>query len=243
MYGLFKKPYGDAVYDYSKVYISKTAVLQCGETFRDYTIERIDFAVVALYYFELISFEEAAIQIASYSISQFMKFYNVEGNAWESHKKSHKKQKFSSKEVLSILDSIDEEYAKTVDFWDVQMNYTSSKKCLDLIRNRFEINKSLDRLNRNKKQVFGIYNSRKAKIANISGYIIMILGFSLTAIKVTETLYNSIIRERIPESLLSVADSIYPVLVMVVVFFACFFIRPLFQLIKSKLYRKKKVKK
>ena len=236
---MFKNPYGDAIYDYSNVYISKSTVLQGGETYRDYAIERIDFAVVMLFYLELICFELSAILIASNNISLFINSYQIKGQ-----KGSDKKFNNSSEEVLDRLDEIYEEYAKTLDFWDAQMNYVSSKKSLDLIRNRFEVNKYVESLKRNRNEVEQIYQSRKTKISNRTSHIVSIVAFLFTIVSAYD-----IIIETINENVSSLPEFVNVIInninkfIVILAYLLIMGILNLVKFIKKRLFEKKEKEK
>ena len=174
---LLEREYGDNIYDYAKFYISRVTVLQCEETYKDYVVERIDFAVVELFYMELIVLELAAIYNASSNISKFINNYNVQTSLWKKIKESFTA---SSEDVLGKIDDILEEYARTLDFWDVPMNYHSSKKALDIIREKFEVEREVAQLERNRGEISSIYESRKTKKFAFSNFIMSLIGVMLT---------------------------------------------------------------
>ena len=174
---LLAREYGDNIYDYAKFYISRVTVLQCEDTYKDYVVERIDFAVVELFYIELVCLELAAIYNASSNISKFINNYNIQTSFWK-----RLKEKFtaSSEGVLDKIDEIVEEYARTLDFWDVPMNYHSSKKALDVIRDKFEVEREVAQLSRNRSEISAIYESRKTKSSAFSNYVMSLIGIMLT---------------------------------------------------------------
>ncbi len=174
---LLAREYGDNIYDYAKFYISRVTVLQCEETYKDYVVERIDFAVVELFYIELVCLELAAIYNASSNISKFINNYNIQTSL---AKRIKEKFTASSEGVLGKIDEILEEYARTLDFWDVPMNYHSSKKALDIIRDKFEVEREVGQLERNRSEISSIYESRKAKNSALSNYIMSLIGVMLT---------------------------------------------------------------
>lgn len=174
---LLEREYGDNIYDYAKFYISRVTVLQCEETYKDYVVERIDFAVVELFYMELIALELAAIYNASSNISKFINNYNIQTSFL---KRIKEKFTANSEDVLGKIDGILEEYARTLDFWDVPMNYHSSKKALDIIRDKFEVEREVAQLERNKSEISSIYESRKTKNSAFSNFVVSIFGIMLT---------------------------------------------------------------
>ncbi len=174
--------YGDSIYDYSCINITKTGILQFNDTYRDYLAERIDFAVVNLFYIELVLMEDAAIQIADIAISDFINDYKIK------NVDNNKLKNFSlgSKYVLDKLEEIQEEYAKTLDFWDVQANFYSSKVFLTKLRKKFEIEKDIQSLKRNRVEIQEIYSSKQNKKSQRNGFILAVLGFVLTLLNLVD---------------------------------------------------------
>ena len=181
----FQYEYGYSVYDYNVTNVSKVAVLQYSNTYKDYLAERIDFAVVNLYYLELLQMEESAIRIATMSISNFIKDYKLDDKSIKS-----KNHNASSKLVLDKLERIQEEYTKTLDFWDAQTNYYSSNTILSKLRKTFEIEKDIEKLKRNHKEIQQIYDNRLKNASGRSALILSIVGIILTLISVLE-IYTS----------------------------------------------------
>ena len=126
---------------------------------------------------ELIVLELAAIYNASSNISKFINNYNIQTSLW---KRIKEKFTASSEDVLGKIDQILEEYARTLDFWDVPMNYHSSKKALDIIRDKFEVEREVAQLERNRGEISGIYESRKTKNSAFSNFIMSLIGVRLT---------------------------------------------------------------
>ena len=181
----FKYRYGDSVYDYNTMNISKISVLQYSDTYKDYLIERIDFAVVNLFYLELLQLEESAIKIANMGISNFIKDYKLKDKSISSNTRNT-----ASKLVLKRLEEIQEEYTKTLDFWNSQTNYYSSNEILNKIRRKFEIQKDVENLKRNHKEIQQIYDNRQQNSSNKSTLIISIVGIILTVLNILE-IYSS----------------------------------------------------
>ena len=173
--------WGDALYNYSARQITPSTILDYARTYRDYTYERIDFEVVVLYYMELVVLEDANIQIANYEISKFI-------NEYESHPNFVSKLKDlignRPQQVLEKIDQIQQEYAKSMDFWHIRMNYTSSNKILTSIRDAFKIEDNLKLLKRNRDEIQQIYKSKNAQGANTRGILLSLAGILLTSLNV-----------------------------------------------------------
>ena len=165
------KELGDAVYDYSSEYISKSVVLECGDTYKDYCVERIDFAVVALYYIELLAIEDSAIGNCDTGISDFINNY-YERNVTFGQKVKRLFLGFTSSEVLGQIDDLVFEYAKTIDFWNPQLNYSSSMLRLEMMRERFKISEDVELLDRDREEITSIYESKKGGISKILGFFV-----------------------------------------------------------------------
>ena len=188
----FKYRYGDSVYDYNVMNISKISVLQYSDTYKDYLAERIDFAVVNLFYLELLALEESAIKIANMSISNFIKDYRLKDKTIANGKNGT--HNTASKLVLNRLEEIQEEYTKTLDFWNSQTNYYSSNEILNKMRKKFEIQKDVENLKRNHKEIQQIYDNRQQNASGKSTFIISIVGIILTVLNILE-IYSSAVTD------------------------------------------------
>lgn len=102
--------------------------------------ERITRESITLFYIELILFEEAAIQIANHRIVNFLTQLD----------------NYVPSSVLKQINAIVSDHVRTIEFWDIQMNYPSSKKSVDDIREAFHIRKELELIERNKAQLLTI---------------------------------------------------------------------------------------
>ena len=180
---IYRKKWGDAVFDYSTTYITKTTVLQYADTYKDYLAERIDFAVVTLFYFEVLQLEDSAIQIATNSISKFIDAYQIED------RKSRKgAKKVSSENALNLIEDIYEEYAKTMDLWDVEMNLLSSNRLIATMRRKFEIQKDLEQLNRNRNGIEQIYQGKQGNIQKRNSLLLAAVSLVITVSTVVEVI-------------------------------------------------------
>ena len=173
---MYENDWGIAVYEYSTIYVSKCTVLQYADTYKDYLPERIDFAVVNLFYLEIIQLEVAAIKNATENISSFINGYKIKTST---KNKTKKGKEFKNDVVLAKLDEIQEEYAKTIDLWNIQTNYLSSKIVLQKLKDKFDIEKDIDYLQRIRDEIQSIYQSRQNKISNKTGKLVGIFGVLL----------------------------------------------------------------
>ena len=184
---IYRSKWGDAIFDYSTTYITKTTVLQYADTYKDYLAERIDFAVVTLFYLEVLQLEDSAIQIATNSISKFVDAYQL-----EDRKRIGSSANISSENVLNLIEDIYEEYAKTMDLWDVELNLYSSNKALTTMRKKFEIQKDLDQLNRNRSGIEQIYEGKQNNIQKRNSLFLGAVSIILTVSTVVDVI-NAII--------------------------------------------------
>ena len=180
---IYRKRWGDAIFDYSTTYITKSTVLQYADTYKDYLAERIDFAVVTLFYFEVLQLEDSAIQIATNSISKFIDAYQI-----EDRKERKGAKNVSSENALNLIEDIYEEYAKTMDLWDVEMNLLSSNRLIATMRRKFEIEKDLDQLSRNRNGIEQIYQGKQSNIQKRNGLLLAAVSLVITISTVVQVI-------------------------------------------------------
>lgn len=99
---------------------------------------------IALFYIELILMEEAAIHIADRATTALF--------TSEDFKKPV--------DFLKHVDSIYDDYSKTIEFWDVQVNYPTSQKSINMLRKAFRISEQLEYLNRNQEQLKLVFDTK-----------------------------------------------------------------------------------
>lgn len=175
--------YGDAVFDYSPIFISKTCMVQFGDTYKDYLIERMDFAVVNLFYLELIQFELAALGIATSSSAQFIDDYKLHPTLKERFISAFIKP---ATEIIKKIDIIKADYAKTLPFWDVELNYHSSKVLFERIRQSFEVQGEIEKLERVSNEILSVYESKKNAIERRNSLLMGAFGLVLTITSIVD---------------------------------------------------------
>lgn len=166
--GLLSDEQGIAQYNYASVYTYSNILLQMSESLSGSLTTRIVKESVTLFYIELLLFEEAAINIANDEIIKFLT--NLD--------------EYSPKVVLRSINVIVSEHVKSIDFWDIQMNYPSSKKSIDDIRKAFKIENLRDIIERNLKQLLMIYDTRSDIIDKTESSILSTIGAVLTILSV-----------------------------------------------------------
>jgi len=136
--------YGMGQYDRAFVYAYSNSVLQFSEDFSGSISERLCEESITLFYIELILFEEAAIHIADREIINLVSLGDTEEPV----------------EFLSKVDAIYDSYSKTIDFWDIKVNYPTSQKSIKMLRNSFEIKDQLDSMKRNQDQLQTVFDTK-----------------------------------------------------------------------------------
>lgn len=163
-----KSPVGMAQYNYACVYSYTNVLVQLSESFRGGIEERIIKESITLFYIELVLFEEAAICIANEEIIDFLTDID----------------KYSPKKVVRYIDHIISEHVKSIDFWNIQMNYPSSKKSIDDIRRSFKIEEIRAILKRNQEQLLMIYNTRSDIVDKAEAILLSTVGTVFTILSV-----------------------------------------------------------
>ena len=119
-------------------------VLQFGDDQRASIRDRIYEAIITQFYIELIMFEEAAINSTDIAITKLLANPEME----------------TPIEYLKKAEAINENYAKTICFWDIKVNYPTSQKSIDMLRNAFSLKRDLEKMERNKAQLQDVFNAK-----------------------------------------------------------------------------------
>jgi len=170
-----KSEFGKAQYNYASVYSYKNVLLQMTSRFRDSIDNRIIQESITLFYIELILFEEAAIVDVENNISIFLN--NLDS--------------YSNSEVMSNINTILTNYAKSSDFWDIQMNYPSSRKSVEEIRSSFQISKLRKDVAKKKEMLLNICTIRDTILDETEGYFISIIGIIVAAFSCADIINSS----------------------------------------------------
>ena len=156
-------------------YSYKNVLLQMTSRFRDSIDNRIIQESITLFYIELILFEEAAIVDVENNISIFLN--NLDS--------------YSNSEVMSNINTILTNYAKSSDFWDIQMNYPSSRKSVEEIRSSFQISKLRKDVAKKKEMLLNICTIRDTILDETEGYFISIIGIIVAAFSCADIINSS----------------------------------------------------
>lgn len=141
---IVQSDYGMGQYDRAFVCAYSNAVLQFSEDFSRSISERLCEESITLFYIELILFEEAAIHIADREIINLF----TSGDTAEPI------------EFLSKVDAIYDGYSRTIDFWDIKVNYPTSQKSIAMLRRSFRIKDQLDEMKRNQEQLQTVFDTK-----------------------------------------------------------------------------------
>jgi len=165
---------GNAQYNYATVYTYKNILIQMSKSFQGGLYERIVMETITLFYIELILFEVSAIEIANDSIIGFLGSID----------------KHQPKDVLKNINNILSEHVKSIDFWNIQMNYPSSKKSIDDIRKDFNIDEERAVFQRNKEELLMIYDTRSDIVDKSEAKLISFIAAIFTIISISSLLIN-----------------------------------------------------
>ena len=131
---------------YSRAYVAAytNVVLQFNDELHQTLRERLYEESITLFYIELILFEEASINIADREIMRLLTAANIDDPI----------------DFLQQVDRISGDYAKTIDFWDVQVNYPTSQKSINMLRDAFEIKEKLENMKRDQEQLQVVFGTK-----------------------------------------------------------------------------------
>ena len=150
-------------------------MIQLSDTLQGSMTERIIKESITLFYIELILFEEAAIHIANDKIVNFLTQLD----------------QYSPNQVLRNINFIISTHVRTIEFWDIQMNYPSSKKSVADIRRAFKIRKEQEKIECNKAQLLTIYQIRSGIVDRTEASILSAAGVILTVISVIDLITDT----------------------------------------------------
>lgn len=139
-----KSELGMGQYDRAVVYAYTNMVLQFSPGFTGTVFQRLEDAAITLLYMELILFEEAAICIADRQMIKLASGYNARDPI----------------EFLEKVDSIYDDYSKTIDFWNIKVNYPTSQCSLALLRSAFRTDELLESMRRSQEHLQSVYETK-----------------------------------------------------------------------------------
>ena len=160
---------GNAQYKYANVYAYKNAIVQILNS--HYWDNKIEMECITLFYIELILFEEATIEKASSEIISLLANTN----------------NYRPKEILQIVDEILTEHVKSIGFENLRMNYSSSQKSMNYIRDAFEVEEKKAIFQKNQKELLMIYDIRSDIVDKEETKFISIIATIFTIVATTFT--------------------------------------------------------
>jgi ribosomal protein S18 acetylase RimI-like enzyme len=159
--------YGIGQYDRAFLCASSNVLLQFFDSFRAKVKERLEEESIVFFYIELLMLEEASIQIVNNSIVSL-----IDGI-----------EKISTVNFLHETHRISENYIKTITFWDIEMNYPSSKKSLNAFRKAFKIQEEIDRYERNHNELEFVFQTKRDLADRMENSMMNYILFFLTMVQ------------------------------------------------------------
>jgi hypothetical protein len=119
-------------------------VLQFDEGLKGTLLDRVAEETITQFYIELLMFEESTITSTDNSITTLLA----------------NPQTATPVEYLMNVEKIQEDYSKTVCFLEITLNYPTSQKSVEMLRNAFRFNKKLEKMERNKRQLEEVFDTK-----------------------------------------------------------------------------------
>lgn len=179
--GLAGEAHGMGQYDIAYVGVTSNTFIQFYPSYRGSIQFRLFWNSVTAFYIELILFEEAAITRFNKKLVELMSDAN----------------KVDAEVFLKKNRDVTNEYLNTVEFWDVQLNYPSSQHSIRMIKEAFQEQKLLDRMERYQSQVRNIFEINKElvdrhaeKVEKESNDTMNAILFILTIVSTVSAIYQ-----------------------------------------------------
>lgn len=141
---IVKSPLGMGQYNRGCVLAYMNVVLQFDKQLKGSLADRVAEEIITQFYIELIIFEEAAINSTNDAITDLL------GNSLT----------LTPIGYLKAVDKIQDDYSKTMCFWNITLNYPTSQKSVGMIRNAFRVENQLEKLERNKRQLEEVFDTK-----------------------------------------------------------------------------------
>lgn len=136
--------YGMGQYDRAYVYAYRNVVIQFAPDLKGSLQERLNEESITQFYIELILFHEAAINIANRAIAELFTTDQIK----------------RPEDFLHKVDLIHDHYAQTIDFWDITVNYPTSQKSIEMLREAFRIQETLQKMVRNQEYLDMVFDTK-----------------------------------------------------------------------------------
>ena len=135
---------GMGQYDRATIYAYNNVLLQFSPDFKGTIFTRLEEEAICQFFIELVLFEEAAIQVADRDIAQLLT-----------------QTELDPIKFLENVDLIHEEYSRTIDFWNIQLNYPTSQNSINMLRNAFKIETKHDYMQRNQQHMEMVFETKR----------------------------------------------------------------------------------
>ena len=135
---------GMGQYDRAYVYAYTNVVIQFSPELKDTLMGRLNEESITQFYIELVLFQEAAIHIADRAIAKLFTTEKIHGPV----------------DFLNKVDDIYDNYSKTIDFWDINVNYPTSQKSIDMLRKSFKVQEQLEYMMRNLNHLGMVFDTK-----------------------------------------------------------------------------------
>lgn len=184
---------GLSQYNYAAAYSYKNMMIQLSDGLRSSLYERVKKESITLFYIELLLFEESAMGIANDKIVSFLSEID----------------KYTPRKTLMKINNIMTEHVRTIDFWNIQVNYPSSQKSLDELTKSFNMDEMRAIFQRNKKELLMIYDIRSDIVNKGESSLMSSILMILTVVSVLNYMLN-------PDNHLSIILTIVGVLIFII---------------------------
>ena len=141
---LVRSRHGLGQYNRGCVLAYRNVVLQFDGRLRASLSDRVAEEIITQFYIELVEMEDAAINMTDAAIVDLLANTAVSDPV----------------EYLKAVEAIHENYAKTVCFWDVLVNYPTSQKSIEMLRRAFCIDRGVERMTRNRDQMRAVFEAK-----------------------------------------------------------------------------------
>lgn len=141
---IVKSKTGMGQYNRGCVLAYRSVVLQFDKQLKGLLVDRIAEEIISQFYIELIMFEESAINSTNDSITDLLGNPNF----------------LTPVQYLKAVEKIQVDYSKTMCFWNITLNYPTSQKSIEMLRDAFRIEKQLDKLEKNKTQLEEVFDTK-----------------------------------------------------------------------------------
>lgn len=158
---------GIGQYDRAFVCGYTNTLIQFYEQMHFSVMSRLQEEAITFFYIELLMFEEAAVNIAQNQIVASLTNVN----------------KIGTKEFLRKAMHIHKSYAQTIEFWDVQVLYPSSRKSISAIRSAFKLDEQLNRMYRYDQELQKIFGFKRDILDRIESSMLNYIILFLTLIE------------------------------------------------------------